>query len=1070
MTETNGTRKLFFTLAAFIAATLVFFLTPARAHAEEPESPSVSVSSQKANQITVSWTSVSGATAYKVYRCDKSSPYQLIASTSQTTYQDNSVENDKAYEYSVTAVVDGEETPFQDKGALGYTSYKAAHIYNWQVKDLTPWSFTVSGKVSYAGAANVLYLPVWTEADGQDDLRWYTVSISNNSFSYTIYTSNHGSQRGVYVLDPYLNGTSIYCQAPLWVEVPAGQVMITAPEVVALSSNGFTATAIAKAFNNHVKSVKAEIWTAYHGTDDLETVTASYDSATGVISCPVNISRHNNESFLYYVRFTVTDGAGNSKSLQMSAYVPAAQKCMSLTVIDLGEGNIGGSATLLTSGGKGFLIDTGRSESADAVVASLKQHKLSTVDIIITHGDGDHVGVAQAIIDAGISIGTVYTDQYPTDVMWDELDRRNSMAVFKKYAKIAPIPDTLTIGDATLTTIGPVKHYSLYEARANGSSMANANSYWFMITNGSRKVLINGDSEIASSSDMVKSGRDVSADLYILGHHGAANSLNEEILSAIAPKWTAASGRITDAINSDTISKLKKAGVPYYFTGNYGTIDFSFRGELVTINTERNTSSATEYYKVIWKNANGSVLETDNYVKRGQTPSYNGQTPTLAKTAQYTFTFLGWSTDGKTILSEFPSVTNDLTFVAVYKNTVNQYKITWKNVDGTILGETIVPYGTMPEFDSVPEYPANDAVTYTFDGWNPALHKVTGAATYTATFTALSPKLQRLFGETRYETAQEILHESFEDGSQERLLLTSGTSYQYAIAGIALAGAYNCPLLITGRKSLSDAAREEIIRLAAENCEVLIIGGEDVISPAVEEALLEIEKVTSVSRVAEEADDVSEAALEIYGKGMEEGLWTNTGTVIIASGQSFPDGLSIAPYANAAKIPILFTNGGPDLSESVYETLFREGVRRVILVGGSGVVSKAAEDRLSAGGMICVRLAGADRYQTAEKVFDWLIGEDEKAAFQPEATFTPSYIGFATGKNYPDAIMSANLLGLRKSPLLLVSENTDAIETMYRVLEGHENQVLTAYIFGGAGVVSNHLAARIADAVTEDIE
>ena len=142
----------------------------------------------------------------------------------------------------------------------------------------------------------------------------------------------------------------------------------------------------------------------------------------------------------------------------------------------------------------------------------------------------------------------------------------------------------------------------------------------------------------------------------------------------------------------------------------------------------------------------------------------------------------------------------------------------------------------------------------------------------------------------------------------------------------------------------------------------------------------------------------------------------------------------------------------------------------MILVGGSGVVSKAAEDRLSAGGMICVRLAGADRYQTAEKVFDWLIGEDEKAAFQPEATFTPSYIGFATGKNYPDAIMSANLLGLRKSPLLLVSENTDAIETMYRVLEGHENQVLTAYIFGGAGVVSNHLAARIADAVTEDIE
>ena len=139
-------------------------------------------------------------------------------------------------------------------------------------------------------------------------------------------------------------------------------------------------------------------------------------------------------------------------------------------------------------------------------------------------------------------------------------------------------------------------------------------------------------------------------------------------------------------------------------------------------------TTKAETFIIKFVNWNGEELLVLPEVVKGTTPSYTGETPVRPNTAEYTYTFAGWT-------PAVVAVTGDATYKATFTATKNSYTITWQDENGSLIDQTTVEYGQIPAHaDPVKQNTAE--YTYTFAGWTPAVVAVTGDATYKATFTA----------------------------------------------------------------------------------------------------------------------------------------------------------------------------------------------------------------------------------------------------------------------------------------------------------------------------------------------
>ena len=162
----------------------------------------------------------------------------------------------------------------------------------------------------------------------------------------------------------------------------------------------------------------------------------------------------------------------------------------------------------------------------------------------------------------------------------------------------------------------------------------------------------------------------------------------------------------------------------YVFTGWTPSIDFVTGPQTYTAQYD----STINRYQVTYLDFDSTRIAADS-VAYGETPAYSGTLPTREATAQYTYTFTGWT-------PLYEPVTGDQTYMAQYDSTVNRYQIDFRDFDGTLLLSDSLDYGLMPAYagSALPSREATVQYTYSFAGWTPAIDTVTGDQTYTAQY------------------------------------------------------------------------------------------------------------------------------------------------------------------------------------------------------------------------------------------------------------------------------------------------------------------------------------------------
>ena len=130
--------------------------------------------------------------------------------------------------------------------------------------------------------------------------------------------------------------------------------------------------------------------------------------------------------------------------------------------------------------------------------------------------------------------------------------------------------------------------------------------------------------------------------------------------------------------------------------------------------------------------------------------------------------------------------------------------------------------------------------------------------------------------------------------------------------------------------------------------------------------------------------------------------------VYVATGESFPDALAAAPAAATLGGPLLLTPGW-GLPDTVKKEIQRLSPSRIVVVGGTAVISNTVLSQIKALQKNTVRLAGADRFTTAQAII--------VDAFPGVVTQT----WLATGLNFPDALSAAAVAGSRKVPVVMIN-------------------------------------------------
>ncbi len=200
----------------------------------------------------------------------------------------------------------------------------------------------------------------------------------------------------------------------------------------------------------------------------------------------------------------------------------------------------------------------------------------------------------------------------------------------------------------------------------------------------------------------------------------------------------------------------------------------------------------------------------------------------------------------------------------------------------------------------------------------------------------------------------------------------------------------------------------------------------------------EVEDTSPVPAAVRPQDALS--AFEVSVLASRESYPDGAETIVVATGHDWPDALGGSALAGVIGGPILFT-ATHEVPDIVAEEIVRLGASAAIVLGGEVALGPDVDADLKRLGLSVERIAGAGRYDTAERIARRVI-EDLGDAYDGTAFV-------ATGGSYADAVAAAPIAAARGWPIYLAHPTGGIVTYSEDAYEG----VGSTIVLGGTNAV-----------------
>uniref|UniRef100_UPI003F690085 GBS Bsp-like repeat-containing protein n=1 Tax=Streptococcus pluranimalium TaxID=82348 RepID=UPI003F690085 len=185
-------------------------------------------------------------------------------------------------------------------------------------------------------------VPVWSDKNGQDDLKWYSASqVSSGIYEAHIDTTYHNNDFGTYHIHAYgvsaITGQQIGIASTRFERVAKAVPQQSLAKVSISAKTDTTATVTVTAVEKAIKSIAVAAWSKTGGQDDLKWYQASAVNQTAQVTINMRDLSNTSDDYTIHVYTTYQDGSRVGTDLGDHRFIrPAASQTVSARLTSTG--------------------------------------------------------------------------------------------------------------------------------------------------------------------------------------------------------------------------------------------------------------------------------------------------------------------------------------------------------------------------------------------------------------------------------------------------------------------------------------------------------------------------------------------------------------------------------------------------------------------------------------------------------------------------------------------------------------------------------------------------------------